>query len=309
MLAYDPLLWLMAQDGPAALRARGRLGLSRLGDAEAVDALVQSLTDGDPVSPIKTAGILNFLADLRAAHASEWTARGAEYLLAVLKSQPGYARAGETVPGGLTAPCDLGGFFGPYQERARPEVMAYGAQEMNHYREFEPLLGPQSPVCPVPRSSLDRAGPGSCYSWGLIPLSYIIEALCRTGHADDARLQPAISVLLGAQRASGGWCRNLGGHPNCTLHAAHALGAHPTLRRSEYADRALRLLLTHNGRLSPFVVLQIASSFDLSPARKLIHNALEEVAPRQHKDGSFGTPHPIERAVAVLAALNALEDL
>ena len=39
MLPYDPVPWLMAQEGLAAVRARRRLGLHQEGDAEAVQAL------------------------------------------------------------------------------------------------------------------------------------------------------------------------------------------------------------------------------------------------------------------------------
>jgi hypothetical protein len=307
MLAYDPVPWLMKQEGLSAVRARRWLGLDRAGDAEAArDWARQVLVDETVAGPMKSAGVLSTLADLRMLDVPVAFVV-ADRLFEVLQSQPGYESAREIVPGSLRTPCDLGGFFGPYEARKRPEVMAFGAQEMNDYRQYEPLMGPRSPVRPVPRSSLDRAGPSSCYSWGLIPLSTMVEVLCKAGYAGDDRLQPAIKALLGAQRKSGGWCRNLGGHPNCSLHAIRALGAHPMLRQSEYAVRALRLLLERGQRLNRFALLQTVASFDLPASRELICNLLGQIAPRQRKNGSFGTPHPVERVAAVLMALHVLK--
>ena len=160
---------------------------------------------------------------------------------------------------------------------------------MNHYRTYEPLLGPKSPVRAEPRSRLDRAGPSSCYAWGLIPLSYAVEALCRAGAAGDERLQPAIHALLGTQRESGGWCRNLGGHPNCTLYAVRALGAHPKLRQSAWTDRALSLLRASGKRLNPFALLRAVAPLDVPVAREIARDALATVAPRQRKNGTFGS--------------------
>jgi hypothetical protein len=228
------------------------------------------------------------------------------YLLAVLGSQPGYARARDVEPGSLTTPCDLGGFFGPYEDRNQPEVMAYGARETNYYRQYEPLLGPKSPVRGIRRSSYDRAGPASCYSWGLIPLSYITEALCRAGCAHDGRLRPALSALLGAQRESGGWCRNLGGHPTCTLYGIRVLSAHPTLGESEYADRALALVRAHWKRLNVYAVLQAVAAFDLPVAHEIVREALDILAPRQRKNGTFGGPNDAARVAAVLVAAKSI---
>jgi hypothetical protein len=262
------------------------LGLRQEEDAEAVRTLVQDLThkqqaDGSfEHSPLKTAGVLNLFGDLSAGECETLIAKGVSHLFSVLESQPGYERAQEIGPGSLRTPCDLGGFFGPYKARNRAEVMAQGAREMNFYRAYEPLLGPKSPVRGKRRSSHDRAGPASCYAWGLIPLSYLIEALCRAGYADDERLQPAINALLGAQRESGGWCRNLGGHPNCTLHGVRALGAHPTLRESDYAMRALTFVRANGERLNRFAVLQVVAMFDLDIAHEIIRTALAELEPR-----------------------------
>jgi hypothetical protein len=339
MLTYDPIPWLMKQEGLPAVRARRRLALDRAGDVEAVSAVTAALAREQEAdgcfedSTIKTAAVLCLLADLRAdglagerkvdPHPSSSltiVSAGASYLLAVLAAQRGYGQAGDGVetgrrggteqfqlgPGSLRTPCDLAGFFGPYEARGRPEVMADGAREMNHYRAYEPLLGPKSPVRAQRRSSRDRAGPSSCYAWGLIPLTYVIEALCRAGYARDARLQPAIAVLLAVQRESGGWCRNLGGHPNCTLHALRALGSHPELRQSEYAAQALALLQEHGQRLNPFALLYVASAFDLPAARAIVRGALAVVSPRQRVNGSFGEPYGVARVAAVLAAVNAL---
>jgi hypothetical protein len=320
VLNHDPLPWLIAQEGLPALRARRRLGLHREGDAEAVRALEAQLaaeqrTDGSfEDSPIVTAGVLNLLDDLQATHSDRTVARGASFLFSVLRSQPGYGRAAGILPGSLETPCDLGGFFGPYENRSQPEVMAWGAREMNAYRQYEPLFGPKSPVREAPRSSRDRAGPSSCYAWGLIPLSYTVEALCRAGYAHDKRLQPAVRALLGAQRESGGWCRNPGGHPTCTLHAIRALGAHSELRQSEYAERTLRLMraVQHGARHGTsrwwsgsnlFAALQAIAAFDLPLARQILGDALGTIAPYQRKDGTFGTPCPVERVAAVLLAL------
>jgi hypothetical protein len=258
---------------------------------------------------MRTAGVLNLLDDLRAGDVGAVISGGASYLFSVLASQRGYARATAIAPGSLTAPCDMGGFFGPYEDRGQPEAMAYGAGEMNYYREYEPLLGPKSPVRGVRRSSLDRAGPASCYSWGLIPLSYTVQALCRAGFAHDERLQPAINALLGAQRESGGWCRNLGGHPSCTLHGLCAVGAHPDLKESEYAARALGLLRTGRKGLNAYALLQVCAMFDLPVAREIMRDVLATLATRQRKNGTFGTPCRVERVAAVLVAARAIGEL
>jgi len=307
------ITWLMLQEGLPAVRARRALGLDGDGDEKAVAAPERKLKKGQRPdgsfggSPMKTAGVLCLLDDLKASGSDEVVAGGASFLLSVLDSQPGYERAKKVKPGSLKTPCDLCGFFGPYDDRALPEAMAHGAQEMNFYREHEPLLGPKSPVRGKPRNSLDRAGPGSCYTWGLIPLAYTVEALCRAGRAQDKRLRPAINVLLGAQRESGGWCRNLGGHPSCSLHAIRAVGAHPRLRQSKHAEQALgRLLETWRGA-NVFAILQVASGFDLPIAHALIQAALEQVAPRQQKNGAFGTPCKVERVAAVIAAARTVE--
>jgi len=69
MLTYDPVPWLMAQEGLSAVRARRLLGLCREGDEQAVDLLQQELSkaqlrDGSfEQSPMKTAGVLNLLSD------------------------------------------------------------------------------------------------------------------------------------------------------------------------------------------------------------------------------------------------------
>jgi hypothetical protein len=313
----------MAQEGLAAVRARRRLGLHQEGDAEAVQALgralsVQQSQDGAfEGSPMKTAGTLNLLDDLKATGAGKLIAAGASYLFRVLEGQPGYERARDVQAGSLREPCDLCGFFGPYEERDRPEVLAHGAREMNHYREYEPLLGPKAPVRDVRRSSLDRIGPASCYAWGLIPLCYTVEALCRAGHAHDPRLQPAIDALLGAQRESGGWCRNLGGHPACSIHAVRMLGSHPELRRNVHAERALRLMRTvqRGSGSAPaswwkgsnlFAATQAIAAFDRPISHEIIGEALAALAPRQRRDGTFGGPCAVERVVAVLVAARAL---
>jgi len=313
-IRYDPVPWLLVQEGLPSVRARRRLGLDCDGDAAFVRALVADL-EGEQKgngsfagSPMRTAGTLILLADLRAQGAEDLRAqgiedvveRGAAYLFSVLAGQPGYGREDDISPGSLTTPCDLGGFFGPYEERNDPQVRAFGAREMNHYREFEPLLGPKSPVRETPRSSRDRAGPSSCYAWGLIPLSYIFEALCRAGYAEDERLQPALRVLLGVQRESGGWCRNLGGHIGCSPHPMRALGAHPALRSSLYAERALRFLLANWRARDPYAVLHVATAYDLPAAHELVREVLAYISPRQRKNGTFGAPHRIERVAAVL---------
>jgi len=324
MLTYDPTPWLMAQNGLPAVRARRLLGLCREGDASTVHRLEHELAaeqgaDGSfGGSPLRTAGVLNLLDDLRATCAQELIAQGALYLLTALQSQPGYERAKSVQAGSLTTPCDLCGFFGPYEDRNAPETMAQGAREMNAYRQYEPLSGPRSPVRKERRSSRDRAGPGSCYAWGLIPLSYSVETLCRAGYARDERLQPAINALLGAQRESGGWCRNLGGHANCSVHATRALGAHPELRRSEHAQRALSFwravqLGERGATLSRwwagsnlFAALQAIATFDLPLAPKILRDALAGVASRQRKNGTFGMPCQVERVAAALVAIGAL---
>ena len=313
MLPHDPTPWLMAQDGLPAVRARRVLGLSRDGDAQVVESThrewrASQLADGSfEHSVLKTAGVLNLLADLRPGNVRDVADAACDYLLIVLESQPGYGRAAKVRPGSLKTSCDLCGFFGPYDARHELEVVARGAREMNFYREFEPLLGPKSPVRHVRRSTRDRPGPGSCYAWGLIPLAYTIEALCRAGRASDTRLRPAVNALLGAQRPSGGWCRSLGGHPSCTIHAIRALAAHPRLRRTRYADRALEPVASAWQKVNPFAAVQAAAAFDNAVARDIIRRILPVLAARQHANGTFGSPCRIERVTAALMAARAIE--
>ena len=304
---YEPVAWLMQQRGLPATRARRLLGLACDFDEETVtvverDLAKSQLSDGSfERSPMKTAGILNLLDDLRATPKGNVVEDAAAYLLRVLQIQPGYGEVtGDLTTGCIKEPCDLCGFFGPYNDRNEPEVMKRGAREMNFYREFEPLLGPKSPVRGKRRSSRDRPGPGSCYAWGLIPLAYIIEALCRSGYAEDPRLGPAIKVLLAVQRESGGWCRNLGGHPSCTIHAIRALGSHAGVRRSENARRALEFMKAMGAM--GFAVIQASALFSFPVASELIRDTLKALVPRQQRNGTFGSPCRIERVAAALVA-------
>jgi len=316
LLPYDPIPWLMEQESLAAVRARRLLGLAREGDEEAVRAFEARLRreqhrDGSfDGSPMKTAGVLNLLSDLRSKESKRLIGRGVSYLASVFESQPGYERARKAKPGSLRTPCDLCGFFGPYEDRNRPDVLAHGAREMNFYREHEPLLGPKSPVRWVRTSTLDRSGPGSCYAWGLIPLCYTVEAVCRAGHGEDERVRPAINVLLAAQRESGGWCRSLGGHPSCTVHAIRVLGSHPRLRRSRSGERAVGFIRKarewwDNGSIR-FGVIQAVAAFDLPLARAVIREELASIVSLQRKNGTFGGPCKVERVAAVLMATRAL---
>ena len=313
MLPYDPIPWLLEQEGLSAVRARRLLDIGLEGDVDEVGAIEKELSrdqarDGSfEQSLLKTAGVLNLLNDLRATASDRLIEGGASYLISVLEAQPGYERARGVKPGSLQTPCDLCDFFGPYEDRNLQAVMADGAREMNFYREFEPLAGPNKPVRAERRSSLDRAGPTSCYSWGLIPLSYIVETLCRAGYAPDERVHPAVNVLLGVQRESGGWCRNLGGHPNCTIHGLRWLGAHPQHRKSKYAERALGLVRRSSLGPNSFATFQAVAAFDLPLARDILRDALGGIAPRQKKNGTFGTPHRVEKVAAVLAVVKALK--
>jgi hypothetical protein len=308
----NPTPWLMRQEGLDAVRARRSLGLERDGNEQRVldmcrDLAASQLPDGSfDRSLLKTAGVLNLLDDMRPPDCADMVGRAVDYLISVLEAQPGYEQARRVKPGTLQSPCDLCGFFVPYEKRNVPGAMAKGAAEMNVYREFEPLLGPKTPVRGTRRSSLDRAGPGSCYSWGLIPLAYTVEAICRAGYAATPGLAPAINVLLGAQRASGGWCRNPGGHPSCTVHALRAVGSHPRLRRSDHAERALRFMAGSWTRAGLFAALQAVVRFDSPTAHTILADMLRVAAARQRKNGSFGTPCPTERVAAVLMALRSM---
>lgn len=316
-LPYDPVPWLMAQNGLAAVRARRFLGLHRDDDEETVKSIElefskSQLPNGSfDQSLLKTAGVLNLLADLKPFSSKTVIQKASSYLLSVLEAQPGYDRAKSVKPSSLEMPCDLCGFFGSYEDRNHPEVLALGAREMNFYREFEPLLGPKSAVRAVHRSSLDRPGPSSCYSWGLIPLCYTIEVLCRAGYSEDSKLKPAINVLLGAQRESGGWCRNLAGHPNCTIHAIRALASHPQLKHGAHAEKALRFMrMTQHasgdrrkrwwGGSNVFAAIQAVAAWDTPAAQHIIRSAVAGLAHRQQKNGTWAGPCRIERAAAVL---------
>ena len=320
MLKHDPIPWLLSQDGRAAVRARRSLGLERQGDERAVRQIARQAArsqqaDGSfSQSPMKTAGMVCLLADLATEASASVVSRAGEFLFGILHSQPGYEKAGSLRPGELTEPWDLGGFFG----EATPLTPAQGAREVNFYREFEPLLGPKSPVRWQRRSSFDRVGPPSCHLWGLVPLCTIIEALCRAGFHADPRLRPAVSVMLAVQRASGGWCRNPGGGFECTLPAIRAFGAHPRLRRSSSAEAGLRFLRASQS--SPhsrdrsrwrgcnlFAALHAAARFEFPVATEIIEAGLEAAAQRQRRNGTFGTPCPVERVAAVIAASRRLE--
>ena len=320
-LPYDPVPWLMAQDARAAVRARRLLGLHHEGDEETVRSVEcelseSQLSDGTfEHSLIKTAGVLNLLDDLKPYNSKTMIKNAASYLLDFLESQPGYNEGRDVTPGSLETPCDLCGFFGPYENRNLPETLASGAREMNFFREFEPLLGPKSKVRAKRKSSFDRVGPSSCYSWGLIPLCYAIEALCRAGYEEDPKIKPPVNVLLGAQRASGGWCRNLGGAPNCTIHAIKALAVHPQLRDSLYAEKALQLL--QNLRKSQnrwwrgsnvFAAIQAIAEFEFPISKEILFEELKILALRQQKNGTWGGPCRNERVTAVLYALQHLKE-
>jgi len=318
-LAYDPIPWLMTQNGLVAVRARRLLSLHREDDEETVKSLELQLSkaqlpDGSfEHSIIKTVGVLNLLDDLKPFNSKTLIEKASFYLLSVLEAQPGYERAKRVTPSSLRTSCDLCGFFGPYEDRNRPEFLALGAREMNFFREFEPLLGPKSVVRSSRRSNFDHLGASSCYSWGLIPLSYAIEALCHAGHAENLKLKPAVNVMLGAQRESRGWCRNLGGHPNCTIHAVRALASHEQLRQSTYAEKALRFMrMTQQASENQcrrwwsgsnvFATIQVIAEWDIPAAREIIQSALLGLAQRQQKNGTWGDPCRIERLAAVLKA-------
>ncbi len=57
-----------------------------------------------------------------------------------------------------------------------------------------------------------------------------------------------------------------------------------------------------------FVVVQAAAMFGLPVAREIISDALAILAPRQQKNGTFGSPCKIERVAAVLVAARALKE-
>ena len=317
MLEHDPIPWLMTAEGEAAVRARSSLGLAREDDNKVKRSVAgrlakSQLRDGSfDHSPMKTAGVLCLLADLAPESSEGVVSRAGEFLFDVLQSQPGYHKASHVRPGTLTTPCDLGGFFGPHEARNEPHVLAHGAREVNFLREFEPLLGPKSPVRTERRSSFDRPNPGCSYTWGLMPLCYIIEALARAGSHADPRLKPGVNVLLGAQRCDGGWCRNLGGGFPCTMPALRALGAHPKLRRGDHAKAVLAWL--RESQSSPwrgsmlFAALDAVARFDLALADPILADGLKAVARHQRQNGSFGTPCRVERVAAVIAAHRRLE--
>ena len=145
-----------------------------------------------------------------------------------------------------------------------------------------------------------------------------IEALCRAGYSHDERPGPAVNALLGAQRGGGGWCR---GGPHgaapCTVHALRAVGAHPELRTSPFAQRALEFMRSTRRAAkgcntqvwkgaAVFATMQALAAFDQPIAHHLIREALESVAARQQKNGTFGQPCRTERVLAVLVPVRAL---
>ena len=87
--------WLGGQEGVPAVRARRSLGRERTGDAETVHALAHELA-GEQCedrsfahSLMKTASVLNLLADLRLPQSEAVAERGVDFLIATLQAQPG----------------------------------------------------------------------------------------------------------------------------------------------------------------------------------------------------------------------------
>ena len=325
MLPYDPIPWLMEQEGLPAVRARRAFGLERDGDAAVVRSVARRFARSQHPngsfedSHMKTAAVTCLLGDLRGGRSGELIEAAATYLLSALEAQPGHEAAKRVKPGTLTQPFDLCGFFGPQGDRLKPDTLARNAREVNLSRKLEPLHGPKSPVKGVRKGSFDRPGPSTCYTWGMVPLCHTIEAACRAGHADDPRLKPAINALLGAQRENGGWCGcPPDGAPPCTTSALRALSAHPKLKRSKCAERGLALMhasqwwvtrRTKQPRIGSgfFATIEVIAAYDHATARDIIRNALTAIAPRQRRNGTFGTPCQVERVAAVICGLRALE--
>ncbi len=82
---------------------------------------------------------------------------------------------------------------------------------------------------------------------------------------------------------------------------------HPQQRRSKYAERALGLVRRASIGPNSFATFQAVATFDLPLARDILRDALGGIAPRQKKNGTFGTPHRIEKVAAVLAVVKALK--
>lgn len=110
MLTYDPIPWLMAQEGLSAVRARRLLNLGKREDEEVVAALRLQLpweqqADGSlELSTMKTAGVLNLLDDLKAAGCEELIAAAEEYRPANASWREFYNQLGHEAPkdGGRT---------------------------------------------------------------------------------------------------------------------------------------------------------------------------------------------------------------
>ena len=135
MLQYDPIPWLLAQDGLPALRARRRLHVKGPDDDEAARDVLREYAraqgaDGSfDRSLLKTAGVVNLLVDLGLDDARSTLDAAAAHLLDMLIWQPGYERAADVAPGSLTMPFDLCGFFGPYDLRNEPAAVKYCTRE------------------------------------------------------------------------------------------------------------------------------------------------------------------------------------
>ena len=56
-----------------------------------------------------------------------------------------------------------------------------------------------------------------------------------------------------------------------------------------------------------FATIQVIAAYDSSVACEIIRNALAVIAPRQRRNGTFGTPCPVERVAAVILGMRALE--
>jgi len=89
MLPYDPIPWLLEQEGLPAVRARRILDLNREGDEEAIHALISeyvALQNADGSfdgSLMKTAGRLNLLSDLNFVSADTMISAGTDYLVSL----------------------------------------------------------------------------------------------------------------------------------------------------------------------------------------------------------------------------------
>jgi len=111
----------------------------------------------------------------------------------------------------------------------------------------------------------------------------IIKALCRSGYAEDEEIKPAVNSLLGAQRQTEGWRRNLSGHP---IYSTAVRGGIESLSEPSKSQEALKqaqsIIRSIKMLMKDLYDLPVLLEDPLSMFAQAMHNNIEdEVVKRQ----------------------------